>query len=102
MPSGRLTALEIPAGVNTLIYTAPGGMSRTVTINICNRNDADVAIRLALLDRGIDTLANEDWLEYGTIIRANGMLEREGITMSQEQTLVGYSDTSNVSVSVWS
>lgn len=92
MASGILAALEIPAGVNTTIYTGPTGMARRVTVNICNRNDTDVTIRL--FAKGIS-------LEYDTIIRAKGMLEKTGIALSGKQVLTGYSDSANVDFTVW-
>lgn len=100
MPSGRLAAIDINAGVNTLIYTAPGGRAMNVTIRICNRNTDDVKIRLALLDGELPTLANEDYLEYDTILRANGNIERSVVSIAQYQSLIGYSDTANVSFQV--
>ena len=100
MPSGRLAAINIDAGINTLIYTASGGRAFNVTVRICNRNTEDVKIRLALLDGDLATLSAEDYLEYDTILRANGVLERSGLSMAGYQSLVGYSDTGNVSFQV--
>lgn len=87
MPSGILAALEIPVGVNTTIYTGPSGTAQKVTVSICNKNTTDVAIRL--FAKGIS-------LEYDTIIRANGVLEKTDIALGGEQSLVGYSDSANV------
>lgn len=101
MPSGRLAAVDIQAGINTLIYQVPGGRSFNVIVRICNRNDSDVKIRLALADEGLATLSDEDWsLEYDTIIRANGNLERSSVSMAGYQSIIGYSDTSNVTFQV--
>lgn len=92
MASGILAALEIPVGVDTTIYTGPTGTARRVTVNICNKNDTDVTIRL--FAKGIS-------LEYDTIIRANGMLEKTDIALGGEQSLVGYSDSANVDFMVF-
>lgn len=101
MPSGRLAAVDIEAGVNTLIYQASGGRAFNVTVRVCNRNGSDVKIRLALLSGGLSTLTEADWsLEYDTIIRANGNLERSEVSMAGYQSIVGYSDTSNVTFQV--
>lgn len=100
MPSGRLAAVNIEPGVNTLIYTAPGGRAMNVTVRICNRNDVDVNVRLALLDGDLSTLADEDYFEYDTILRANGNIERSKVSIAQYQSLIGYSDTGNVSFQV--
>lgn len=100
MASGRLSAVDLLAGVNTLLYTMPGGRAMNVSVRIVNRNTEDVTIRLALLDGDLSTLADEDYIEYNTILRANGYIEHEVISMSQLQTLVGYSDTSNVTFQI--
>ena len=102
MPSGRLSAIDIIAGVSTLIYSAPGGRAIEVSVGICNRNTADARIRLALLDGGLETLAAEDYLEYNTVLRSGGVIERTDLKMAAYQSLVGYSDISNISFTVWS
>lgn len=101
MPSGRLAAVDMPAGINTVIYEMPTGKIQVFSINISNRNDSDVKIRLALVDGGLSDLADSDYLEYDTVVRANGVLERSGIALAGEQSLIGYSDTGNVSFTVW-
>ena len=102
MASGRLAAVDIDAGINTLIYQALGGKAFNVTIRICNRNDEDVKIRLGLTgDGGLASLTDADWsLEYDTIIRANGNLERSMVSMAGYQAVVGYSDTSEVTFQI--
>ncbi|GAG20099.1 unnamed protein product, partial [marine sediment metagenome] len=46
------------------------------------------------------TLDDADYLEYDVTIRANGLIIRSGIELAPTQSLVGYSDTSNVSFQV--
>ena len=101
MTSGRLAAVDISAGTNTLIYTVEGSNSFDVTVNICNRNDEDVTVRLAFVDGVLADLDDADYIEYDIIIRAGGMLERSGIQMTPGQSIIGYSDSSNVSYQVW-
>lgn len=101
MASGRIAAVDMPAGVNTVLYEMPTGRILVLNVGISNRNDEDVKIRLALVDGGINDLADSDYLEYNTVVRANGMLERSGIALAGEQSLIGYSDTGNVSFTVW-
>ena len=97
MTSGRLSAVDITAGVNTSLYTCPTSFPMKVTVSITNRNNKDVVIRLARLD---GTLDDADYIEYDITIRANGLIERFGIELAPTQSLVGYSDTSNVSFQV--
>lgn len=100
MPSGKLASIDIKAGVNTLIYAAPGGRAFNVTVRICNRNDSDVQIRLALLDGDLSTMSDKDYLEYNTLLRANGVIERSEISLAQYQSLIGYSDIGAVNFQV--
>lgn len=101
MASGRLGAVDISATTNTSLYVVPASTVATVNVSIANRNASAVVIRLAHLNGAIGTLANEDYIEYDVTIPANGVLERSGIVMATTHSLVGYSDTANVSFQVW-
>ena len=92
MPSGILATVDIKAGVDTLLYTMPAGTARKLTVNICNKNTSDVLIRLVAADIS---------LEHDTILRANGMIEKTEVALGGEQTLRGYSNSSNVHFAVW-
>jgi len=102
VPSGRLATADLVAGVTTVVYTAPGGKSFNIKVNICNRNDSDVRIRLAFVnDGGLDSLTEDDYLEYNVLLRANGLIIRDGINLAGYQSIIGYSDTGNVNFQVW-
>ena len=101
MTSGRLAAVDISAGINTLIYKNPGSHSFSATINICNRNDSDVDIRLGFVDGGLADLVAADWIEYDLPVRANGTLTRSKVEMTPNQSIIGYSSKANVSFQVW-
>lgn len=101
MASGRLAAVNVSAGTNTLIYTYSGRASSFVTVNICNRNDYDIIVRLAHVDGVLIDLADEDYIEYDIIIRAGGVLERSEIGMVAGQSIIGYSDKGNTSFTIW-
>ena len=92
MPSGILAAIDMEAGIDTLLYTMPSGTARRLTVNICNKNTSDVLIRL---------VANGISLEHDTTIRANGVLEKTEIALGGEQSLRGYSNSANVHFAVW-
>jgi len=99
---GKIAAVNLSATTNTLIYTVPAGSSGIdATVNICNRNSGDVAIRLAIVDGLVASLTVADWIEYDTVIAAGGVIERSGLKIYVGQSVVAYSDTSNVSVQVW-
>jgi len=102
MSLGRLSAVDISAGTNTLIYTVPARSTKfSATVNICNRNDSDVVIRLALVDGVLADLVDADYIEYDITVRAGGLIERSDIRMVEGQSLIGYSDSSNVNFQVW-
>jgi len=102
MSLGRLAAVDINAGVNTLIYTVPERSGEfSATLNICNRNDADVVIRFAIVDGVLADLVDADWVEYDVTVRKGGLIERSGIKMKPGQSIIGYSATSNVNFSIW-
>lgn len=102
MSLGRLAAIDIEAGVNTLVYTVPEKSAKfSATLNICNRNDSDVIVRWALVDGDLADLVNADWVEYRVTVRSGGLIERSGLKMIPGQSIVGYSDTANVNFSIW-
>jgi len=102
MTLGRLAAVDVTGGTNTLIYTIPEKSGQfTGTVNICNRNKFDVLIRLAFVDGDLADLVDADWVEYDVIVRAGGLIERSGFQMLPAQSLIGYSDKGNVSFQLW-
>lgn len=101
MSVGRLAAVNVSAGVNTLIYTVPAkSINLSATVNICNKNKYDVDVRLAIVDGGVGDLTDADDIEDVTI-RAKGGIERAGIDLKPGQSIVGYSDKGNVTFQVW-
>jgi len=102
MTLGRLSAKSLAAGTNTLIYTAPERSSGIkATVNICNRNTVDATIRLALVPQYAGALDVADYIEYDVVLRPGGVIERTGIQMVIGQSIVGYSDISNVTFQMW-
>lgn len=101
MIHGRLGAQDLAATTNTAVYTVPSSRKATVTISVCNRNSSAVTVRLAHIDGAIGAIANEDYIEYGTSIPANGTLERSGITLAASATIGAYASTTGVSAVVY-
>lgn len=99
MASGRLAAEEISAGVNTVLYTQRGGASITAVLSICNKNKIDVEVNVARCERDVTVPSDDDYLEYETILRPKGILERD-IKLAGYQSLIVYSSHSNVSFQV--
>lgn len=95
MPSGILGRSDLAAATNTTVYTVPTGTLTTLTVSICNRNTAPVTVRVSL--SATATPANSEFIEFDTVVPANGVLERTGILLNQNQLLVVRSSTANVS-----
>jgi len=99
MATGRLNAIVIPATTDTAVYTVPSGYYTVCNVNIVNRNAAAVSIRVAMASS--ITPGIEEWIEYGTTVIPNGVFERTGLVLSQNQVIVVYSDTANLSCVVY-
>ena len=78
------------------VYTVGAGLTSSFSINVCNRNIDSIKIKLAISDNV--TPASSDYIEFSTIIPANGVLERTGLVLDAGKRVVVESDTGNVSV----
>lgn len=97
MATGILgTPADLAATTNTTIYTCPSTTFSVATVSICNRNASSVTVRLAVSTSA--TPGNAEWIEYGTTIPANAVLERTGLVLDAGKYIVAYSSTANVSV----
>lgn len=94
---GRLGAVSLAATTNTGVYTVPSGRKATSTVSLCNRSASAITVRLALIDGAIGAVADEDYLEYGAVIPAGGVLERSGITLTATHTLGVYASATGIS-----
>ena len=94
-----LGSADLAATTNTTIYTVPASKEAVFNVNICNRTTSAVTVRLAIADAATPTDA--EWLEYGTTIEANGVLERTGFVAETTKLVVAYSSAADVSVVVY-
>jgi hypothetical protein len=94
MPSGILGRADLAAATNTTIYTVPTAKVATISVNICNRNNNSVTVRLAIATTG--TPASTDWILYDLIIQGNSVLERTGLVLDAAELVVVYSNLANV------
>lgn len=95
MATGRLGTADLSATTNTTVYTCPASTFSIVTLNIANRNASSVTVRVAIASSA--TPGNAEWIEYGSTIPANAVLERTGLVLDADKQLVVYSSTANVS-----
>jgi hypothetical protein len=100
MATGRLaTPIDMPSGSNQTAYTCPASTFAVATVSICNRNGSSVSVRLALGTSG--SPLDSEYLEYDTVILGNGVLERTGIVLKADETIIVRSNNTGVSVVVY-
>ena len=95
MATGILGSNDLSAATNTTVYTAPADHYAVVSLNLCNRGNQAVALRVAVAATGTPTGA--EYIEYDVEILAKGVLERTGIVLDAGKNLVVYSSSANVS-----
>jgi hypothetical protein len=94
MPTGRLSGTDLTTTAATSVYTCPVTTFSVVSVSICNRTALAVTVNLALTTTG-STPANTDYLEFGSSLSANGVLERTGIVMAAGNQLIVTAGTGN-------
>ena len=99
MTTGLLGSADLAAATLTTICTLPAG-SQSFTVNVCNRNNANVAIRIAPLAAAA-TPTNAEYFVYDTVLQAYSVMQLSGVTSGSAKLVVVYSDTANVSVNVY-
>ena len=100
MASGILGQAALSATTNTTVYTVPASTLAVANINVVNRSSAATAtISVALAATA--TPQNSEWIEYDSVIPANGVLERTGIAVDATKRVVVYASTANCSVNVY-
>lgn len=94
MATGRLGTADLSATTNTTLYTCPSSTFAVVNVTICNRNASSVTVRLAISSSA--TPGNAEYIEFGTTIPANAVLERTGLVLDAGKQIVVYSSTTSV------
>ena len=99
MATGILGQAAPAATTNTVVYTVPAATVTVATISISNTTAYSIAVRLAVASSGTPTTS--EYIEYDTVIEANGVLERSGIVMNATEAVVVYASSAGLSVSVY-
>jgi hypothetical protein len=100
MPTGILGQSSPAATTNTTVYTVPAGKVGTFNISATNTAAGSIiACRIAIAATG--TPAANEFIEYDTLIPANGVLERGGVVANAGENVVVYASLSGLSVSVY-
>jgi len=95
MATGRLGVADLTAATDTSVYTVPSTTFSVVSLSVCNRGNAPIAVRVAVAASGTPT--NAEYIEYDVEIGAKGVLERTGIMMDEGKVLVVRASAANVS-----
>lgn len=99
MATGKLAAVNMTAGTETLIYECPEDTFAVVTVSVCNRSTSSSDIRMALTNELPAAVA--DFIEFDTSLPARGVLERTGVVLAAGQKISGRSSSANVSFVVY-
>ena len=99
MATGILGQAAPAATTNTVVYTVPALTVTVATISIVNTTTSSIVVRLAIASSGTPTTS--EYIEYDTIIAANGVLERSGIVINATKAVVVFGSAAGLSVSVY-
>ena len=98
MATGKLGTANLAATTLTTVYTVPSSIVASFTISVCNTTSSPIAIRLAESTSGTPNAS--EYIEYGVIIPANGILERTGRVLGAAATVVAFAAAVGVSVNI--
>lgn len=100
LKAGKLGALDVPAGADTVLYTCGSGAGNTAaaataSIWLCNRGAAPVKFRVAVSAADAPTAA--EYIEYDTTLAVGGVFERSGLALSAGERIVVRTDIATLS-----
>jgi len=82
------------------IYTVPPGKVATVSLNLCNFTDHPRKVYVLIYPTSQASGTANDWYEKGTIIPAEGILERTGLVMSAGEMIVAWDDGAGIAARI--
>lgn len=101
MASGILGRADLAAATDTQVYippTAPATVA-TVTVVLCNRTAAATSVNVAL--SATATPALTDYIEFGTALPANGVLQLTGIVVGSGDRIIANAAAAGVSCVIY-
>jgi hypothetical protein len=101
MINGRLGASDLAAAAWTTIYEPTSPNCASTSVNICNRNLGNAALRLAIHRGSGSTPTGGEYVEFAFLVYGHSALERTGVVLDIGDKLVAYSDVANVTVLVY-
>lgn len=99
MATGRLGNTSPGASTNATLYTVPTGYYTVANVSFTNTNATAVTVRLAIASTTSPT--SSEWIEYGTTIVPNGVLERTGLVLNAGLNLVGWASSTGVNITTY-
>lgn len=98
MATGRLGAVDLGALAYTDLYTVPADTFSVASISLANRTSSAIQIRVAITTTaGPGAPANSEFIEYGTSIAGNGVLERTGLVLDTGKIISIYASSVGIS-----
>lgn len=99
MATGRLGNTSPGASTNATLYTVPTGYYTVANVSFTNTGATAVTVRLAIAST--TSPSSSEWIEYGTTIVPNGVLERTGLVLNAGLNLVGWASATGVNITVY-
>jgi len=102
MATGRFFGVELPAKVNTTVYTVPTGKQVVFTLNACNSGSKTVLLRIAF--SAAATPVAGDWVEYDASISSAATVAsfvRDGLVLGPGMKIIAYANESGLNLSGW-
>ena len=98
MATGRLGTADITGVTYTDLYTVPADTFAVASLSMVNRTASAIQVRVAITTvTGGSAPNNEDFIEYGTTIAANGVLERTGLVIDAGKKISVYASQNGIS-----
>jgi len=98
MATGILGSENLSTATYTTVYTVPSNRYCVLSINMVNRGNQAVTVRIAIADNATPT--NAEFIEYETELLGKGVLERTGIVVDAGKKIVAWTSGANVSAVV--
>ena len=95
MTSGILGAADLAATTDPTLYTAPAGVTASMSVSLCNRSATPATVRLALAASASPT--NAEYVLFDALLEGNATLERTALVVSDGDLVVVRSSVANIS-----
>lgn len=98
--TGVLGAYALSSKTNQALYINNNDGPAVVTVNINNKNNESITVRIAISNTATAPLAAH-YVEYDAIVDSRGILERSGLVVGTGQYVVVWASEPNVTAQIW-